>query len=99
MRKRKKKNVYEGRGPKKYGKWSLGDEVTCIRESDGKMGHGLILEIHLNTHDEVPCFTFCCEMVGSFQLAKFSSIIEKPTLAQKKRKNKKRLDLINQLNK
>ena len=96
---RKKKLLYEPPGPKRYDKWSLGDEVTCRRESDGKMGHGRILEIHLDTHDEIPCFTFCCDMAGSFQLAKFSSIIDKPSKAQRKRRNKARIDLINELNK
>ena len=96
---RKKKLLYETPGPKRYDKWSLGDEVTCIRVSDGKMGHGKILEIHLDTHDDIPYFTFCCEMAGSFQLAKFSSIIDKPNKSQKKRRSKARMELINELNK
>ena len=94
---RKKKIAYESSGPKKYDKWALGDEVTCVRESDGKMGHGKILDIHLDTHDDIPCFTFCCQMAGSFQLSKFSSIIDTPTKSQKKRRAKARLDLLKEL--
>ena len=96
---RKKKMASDILGPKRYDKWSIGDEVTCRRESDGKMGHGKIIEIHLNTKDEIPYFTFCCDMVGSFQMAKFSSIIDNPTKAQKKKRNKARINTLNELNK
>jgi hypothetical protein len=91
--------LYETDGPREYGKWRLGDEVTCIRESDGKMGFGKILEIHPECADGEAYFTFCCEMIGSFQLSKFSSIIEKLSKSQKKKRSKARIDLINELNK
>ena len=96
---RKKKVPYVSTGPTRYDKWSLGDEDTCVRESDGKMGHGRIWEIHLDTHDDIPYFTFCCEMVGSFQLAKFSSIINSPTKAQKKRRAKARMNMLKEMSK
>ena len=94
---RKKKLVYESPGPKRYDKWKIGDEVTCRRESDGKLGYGKILEIHPECADGSAYFTFCCELLGSFQLAKFSSIVANPTAAQRKKRNKARMNLIKQM--
>jgi len=88
---RRKKRKLNPDGPGSYKKWLVGDEVMCTRESDGKLGSGEILAIHLDCHDDIPRFTFCCDMIGSYQLAKFSSIVEQPSLKQKKKRNKARI--------
>ena len=76
---RKKKIIKkEPTGPQEYEGYKVGDHVYCYREPDDKLSRGRITNIHLTDTSGLPCFTFCCDLVGQFRLALFSKIIDDP---------------------
>jgi len=91
---RKIKEKYVPPGPEKVQKYSLGDEVLCIRENDEKLGFGKIHQFHPDAEGEYNYFTFQCEMTGSFRLSKIDKIIENPTKSQEKKKNNAVMSLL-----
>ena len=84
---RKTKEKFTPPGPSHVLKYSLGDEVMCTREGDGKLGYGSISQFHSSSNGEYEYFTFQCQMNGSYRLAKIENIIENPTKSQHKKRN------------
>ena len=97
MAKRKKKEPTPVKGPQQYKGYSLGQEVFCKCVSDGKLAYGEIKQIHLKTRQDIPCFTFICQMRGSYQLSYFSEIIDNPTQSQIEKRNRARIMTIGAL--
>tara|TARA_Y100000296_G_C5033710_1_gene186184 strand:- start:121 stop:456 length:336 start_codon:yes stop_codon:yes gene_type:complete len=100
MAKKKKKKdqiSYEVPGPERYENYHVGQEVFCKSMSDGKLAYGSIYQIHLDTKEGIPCFTFVCSMRGSYQTSYFDDIIDNPTDKQKARRNKEILSIMSSL--
>ncbi len=96
-RKKKQKEVSIPPGPQQYNGYHVGQEVFCLCVSDGKLGYGEIKQIHLKTKEDIPCFTFICQMRGSYQLSYFSNIIDNPTRKHVERRNRERLSTLGAL--
>jgi len=91
---KKGKLAYKDPGPQEYDGYKVGQEVFCKCISDGKLGYGAINQIHLKTKEDIPCFTFICQMRGSYQLSYFSDIIDNPKQSHKDRRNRDRMAIM-----
>jgi hypothetical protein len=93
MAKKKKssKLSYKDPGPQEHDGYHVGQEVFCKCVSDGKLSYGAIKQIHLKTKQDAPCFTFICQMKGSYQLSYFDDIIDSPSQSQIDRRNRDRI--------
>ena len=90
-KRKKKKDPKPTTGPQQFRGYQVGQEVFCKCVSDGKLSYGEIKQIHLKTKQDIPCFTFICQMKGSYQLAHFDDIIDSPSQSQIDRRNRERI--------
>jgi hypothetical protein len=97
MTKRKKKKDPEPIGPQQFGDYQVGQEVFCKCVSDDKIAFGAIQQIHLSTKEDSPCFTFICQMRGSYQLSYFDDIIDSPSQGQIDKRNRERIFILGRM--